>query len=781
MPMETYNDLVKQFKLLIIEKDKDIQKQDASLGALFIISSGQASFVYNGKIVGPCSRTSFISELDFLLNCKRPLGIKTITRCTLWTIDRSVCSTLFLSLKNQHLEKLKKALVKSELFSGFSDFLKVELIKIAFPVFYQENDVILKENQENLYVFVVVQGTVLVDHGKIEQVLNEGQVFGNFSFFMMNSASPRVQAVSQVGAFVMRLEMMIDVLGNDFQEKFLRRLVFNTLTSDEYTQEMPEHILKKLVDSFKFVNIPQGKCAINGNKALGKKILILLHGIISASQKTFQAPQLFGFFNKNYLTVGNQKFFCVTDSLFAELSTSELEKLVKSSYEEYVNEIALQVELSKIPFLSCFNKKYLNDLIKRASLKKYEKNSFIFKEGDQATSLFCITQGSVGLYEKEEFLFRFDTGCIFGETCLKSVIRENSSKALTIVVCYEFPKIHILQSINEKVLKYVDRSLYYYRPLEIDDLILQSPLATAKSRDYCIGTSADGKNRYFLEVVNKKGVRDNESFFLIVEQKCALAQMTHSGLLRFLRTVSSPVQVIFVYEYLEFVTLDWFKTQINPMQAKFIIASLAGVLSYLHGKYIMHRNVQPGNVAFDVKGFVKLVGFKFCKQCKGRSFTILDTCPAYKAKETLMGNGYLQASEAWSVGVLLFELLTGKLPFDIENSDSVVVITEKVLNNSLKIPDNVEECDKELILKLLDENFKKRITLSQVASSEWVKPYFLKEVNLQMVESPLDGLVGTGKPFVNCERYSWRRLTRRETTGTKVSDFIDELEWDTYF
>ena len=168
------------------------------------------------------------------------------------------------------------------------------------------------------------------------------------------------------------------------------------------------------------------------------------------------------------------------------------------------------------------------------------------------------------------------------------------------------------------------------------------------------------------------------------------------------------------------------------------------------------------------------------KQCKDRSYTTLDTSPAYKAKETLEGSGYLKASESWSLGVILYEMLTGKLPFGIGYRDSPFEMTEKVLNSNLEVPDSVSAEDKEVILLLMNENYKKRIKCKDVLKLQWASAFKIFDGNNIMGKSPLRNLTG-GKLFVNCLKFSWRSLSRKNTTGTKVSEAAQEFEWDEYF
>lgn len=783
VPKAAFQDLIKQFKLLVIEKNKEIQKQDMKLSALYTLSTGEASFLNNGKSVGPCSRSGFISELDFLFDNKRRLSVKTNTKCSIWTIDRSFCVNLFSEIPRMNIENLKLALTKSKLLKGFPDLIKIEILKIAFPLEFYDDEFIISKSYETGYFFIVFSGKVELLYGNFEEVIGPGDIFGDLTFFMSGNDGVVARALGKVEVFAVRTETFQEAAGSDYLSKFFRKILFNIMISDEYAQDIPIHLMKKLVDSFKISEVPQGKVAIVNSKVLSKKLIIMIHGNIASATNCFKGQQLFGFFNENHLKVGTGKYICQKNSIIAELSTSDVGKITGCSYETYINEVALQVELSKVPFFSLIDKKHLSTLIKQAELKKYNKGDWIYKEKEQANSFFCVTQGSVGIYEENDFLFRFDVSGVFGETCFKLNRRENSAQALNLVVCYEFPKLELSMVMNEFLSDFIEKSVYYFRKLHYDNFILQPPLMTVKSREYCISLSTQSPHKYLVETINKSKVQNIDSFFLIIDQKCALIQISHPSMLRFIRTVSNPTHVLFIYEYLEYTTLDWFLgSPLDSLLSKFIICSLCNTLSYIHSKDILHRNICPLSIAIDPFGWVKLVAYKYIKQCKDRSYTLLDTSAAYKSKETLEGAGYLKASESWSLGVVLYEMLTGTLPFGIGYRDSPVEMTEKVINGKLIVPESVSIEDKEVILMLMNENYKKRAKCSEVLKLQWADGFKVFDGNNGMAKSPLRYLKG-GKFFVNSNKFSWGRLSRKNTNtnATKVSEVCEELEWDEYF
>ena len=131
-------------------------------------------------------------------------------------------------------------------------------------------------------------------------------------------------------------------------------------------------------------------------------------------------------------------------------------------------------------------------------------------------------------------------------------------------------------------------------------------------------------------------------------------------------------------EYLEGVLLNCYcqKTTLVPAkQALQIVATVADALDYAHSQGVIHRDVKPPNIMILKQRLVKVMDFGIAKMAsasKTQSSMIVGT-PRYMSPEQATGKDVDGRSDVFSLGVVLFELLSGERPFDAENMPALVM------------------------------------------------------------------------------------------------------------
>jgi CHASE2 domain-containing sensor protein/tRNA A-37 threonylcarbamoyl transferase component Bud32 len=175
-------------------------------------------------------------------------------------------------------------------------------------------------------------------------------------------------------------------------------------------------------------------------------------------------------------------------------------------------------------------------------------------------------------------------------------------------------------------------------------------------------------------------------------------------------------------EYLEGEDLEKFISKKNLLPLRkvlHVVASVAEALDFAHHADVIHRDIKPANIRLLKTGGVKVTDFGIARaisSSRTRTGVILGT-PNYMSPEQIMGQKVDPRSDIFSLGVLLYQLLTGELPFAGDNLSSLLYQITQVKQSALrnfnpKIPPACEQ----IVNKALAKNPKDRFrTASQMA------------------------------------------------------------------
>jgi len=166
-------------------------------------------------------------------------------------------------------------------------------------------------------------------------------------------------------------------------------------------------------------------------------------------------------------------------------------------------------------------------------------------------------------------------------------------------------------------------------------------------------------------------------------------------------TISSPFwfsNIVLLYDFFEYAGMPCIAMEYVPgrgldelineniglplSDAVFIFKSIVNAISYIHSNGVLHRDIKPGNIRIGQDGSIKLLDFGIAKDIGGNRLTqagcFVGTLQ-YLAPEQLSGNSGDQQSDIWSLGVLFYEMLTGKLPF---KENSLTGFLDDIQNNN---------------------------------------------------------------------------------------------------
>ena len=140
-------------------------------------------------------------------------------------------------------------------------------------------------------------------------------------------------------------------------------------------------------------------------------------------------------------------------------------------------------------------------------------------------------------------------------------------------------------------------------------------------------------------------------------------------------------------------------------------------LQYCHSQGIMHRDIKPENIMFGEGGDIRLIDFGFAVKCNNRRALLpVAGTPFYIAPEVL-DSEYGVECDIWSLGVVIYQLLTGNMPFDGKSLDGIF---NSIRKGVFKMPDNLSVEAKDLISKMIRIDPNLRIRAKEALKHPWI-------------------------------------------------------------
>ena len=170
-----------------------------------------------------------------------------------------------------------------------------------------------------------------------------------------------------------------------------------------------------------------------------------------------------------------------------------------------------------------------------------------------------------------------------------------------------------------------------------------------------------------IKSISKKKILKKKTIEYILNEKNIL-NMDSPYITKLICTIKDPKKVYFIMEYFKngdlFNYLHQYKFFMEDT-VKFIMIQVYHALNYLHSKNILYRDLKPENIMISDNGFIRLIDFGLSKQLKDENETVSDICGTneYIPPEVIKKEKYSFNFDWWGFGILMFELLIGKVLF----------------------------------------------------------------------------------------------------------------------
>ncbi|XP_048458467.1 ribosomal protein S6 kinase alpha-3 isoform X3 [Rhincodon typus] len=168
----------------------------------------------------------------------------------------------------------------------------------------------------------------------------------------------------------------------------------------------------------------------------------------------------------------------------------------------------------------------------------------------------------------------------------------------------------------------------------------------------------------------------------------------------------------------------------SEREASAVLYTITNTMDYLHAQGVVHRDLKPSNILYvDESGnpeSIRICDFGFAKQLRADNGLLMTPCYTanFVAPEVLKRQGYDAACDIWSLGVLLYTMLTGYTPFANGPDDTPEEILARIGSGKFSLTggywDTVSDVAKDLVSKMLHVDPQQRLSTTQVLRHPWI-------------------------------------------------------------
>ena len=198
-----------------------------------------------------------------------------------------------------------------------------------------------------------------------------------------------------------------------------------------------------------------------------------------------------------------------------------------------------------------------------------------------------------------------------------------------------------------------------------------------------------------IKVLNKEYVHNENIRKRFLAEAKNLFKMSHPNIIKVTDLIDEGDTVAFVMEYMEGQTLKEYlntKGKLNDDEIKRFFFQMLDAVGYVHEQGLIHRDIKPSNFMIFGKGVVKLLDFGIAKNTDQRSADYTQTgttqsmgTPMYMSPEQIKSTKEVTAqSDIYSLGVVLWQMVTGKKPYDTTTL-STFDLHLKIVNEKLPL------------------------------------------------------------------------------------------------
>uniref|UniRef100_A0A8P4FWA8 cGMP-dependent protein kinase n=1 Tax=Dicentrarchus labrax TaxID=13489 RepID=A0A8P4FWA8_DICLA len=528
-----------------------------------------------------------------------------------------------------------------------------------------------------------------------------------------------------------------NIIGRRMRQLSTKRLINDAIMNNDFLKKLEPQHMREMVDCMYEKVYTEGQVVIQEGEP-GNYLYVLAEGLLEVIQNgkllgEMRPGTAFGELAILYNCKRTATVKAVSQSHIWALDRQTFQTIMmrttQARHEEYFS------FLRSVSLLRGLPEEKLAKIVDCLEVDYFEKGEHIIREGEEGNTFFIIAKGEVRNLHK---LFEIES------LLAKKQGPKGDQRAQSYVPCYPSLRPHSPQidSAEAHELRRLRERIALLPPNQpFQELEVIATLGMGGFGRVELVKLKDEDITFALKCIKKKHIVDTRQQEHIYSEKNILQQTNSAFIIRLYRTFRDDK---FVYMLLEVCLGGELWTVLRDMSyfddptARFCTGCVLEAFDYLHTMGIIYRDLKPENLLLDAEGYVKMADFGFAKKIGlgKKTWTFCGT-PEYVAPEVIMNKGHDFGADCWSLGILIFELLTGNPPF--AGSDPIKIYT-MVLHGIEKVdfPKKIGKRPDDLIRRLCKLNPVERLGNKKNVYFPNDQSSFLLDIFRLCLKGPMD-------------------------------------------